>query len=129
MKTIFRFVLVSMLLIVAVPAYSGGAAMQMWKCQMNDDASEQAVKDRAAEWLKAAKTMKGGNNLEAYVYFPVAVNNMGETDLIFTVIAPSFAEWGMFWDSYEGSAAAATDKKNKLVDCPDSGLWESFKVK
>jgi hypothetical protein len=130
MKTIIRFVLVSMLLIVAVPAYSGGAAMQMWKCQINDDdASEQAVKDRAAEWLKAAKTMKGGENLEAYVYFPVAVNNMGETDLVFTVIAPSFAEWGMFWDSYQGSAAAAADKENKLVDCPDSGLWESFKVK
>lgn len=128
MKTIVGLMLISMLMIVAAPAFSGGAAMQMWKCEMDDDASEQDVKDRAAEWLKAAKTMKGGKNLEAHVYFPVAVNNMAETDLIFTVIAPSFAEWGMFWDSYGGSAAAAADKKNELVDCPDSAVWESFKV-
>ena len=129
MKFIVSAVLIAMLMIVAVPAYSGGVAMQMFKCEMDDDATEQHVKDRAAEWLKAAKTMKGGENLEAYVYFPVAVNNMAETDLIFTVVAPSFAEWGMFWDSYGGSAAAAADKKNELVDCPDSAVWESFKVK
>ncbi len=129
MKTIAGSVLFSMLMIVASPAFSGGAAMQMFKCEMDDDATEQQVKEHAAEWLKAAKTMKGGKNLEAYVFFPVAVNNMGETDLIFTVIAPSFAEWGTFWDSYGGSAAAAADKKNELVDCPDSAVWESFKVK
>ena len=129
MKTIVGLVLASMLMIVTAPAFSGGAAMQMWKCEMDDDASEQDVKDRAAEWLKAAKSMKGGENFQAYVYFPVAVNNMAETDLIFTVIAPSFAEWGMFWDSYAGSAVAAADKKNELVDCPNSAVWESFKVK
>ena len=129
MKFIIKAVLISILMIVAAPAYSGGVAIQMFKCAMDDDASEKDVKDRAAEWLKAAKTMKGGKNMEAYVYFPVAVNNMAETDLIFTVVAPSFAEWGLFWDSYGGSAAAAADKKNELVDCPDSAVWESFKIK
>jgi hypothetical protein len=129
MKVIVGLMLVSILMVVTAPAYSGGSAVQMWKCEMDDDASEQDIKDRAAKWLKAAKSMKGGKNLEAYVYFPVAVNNMGETDLIFTVVAPSFAEWGMFWDSYAGSAAAAADKNNKLVDCPDSAVWESFQVK
>ena len=128
MKTIVGLMLVSMLMIVAAPAYSGGVAMQMWKCELDEDASEQDVKDMAAKWLKAAKTMKGGENLEAYVNFPVAVNNMGETDMIFTIIAPSFAEWGMFWDSYGGSAAAEVDKQDDMVDCPNSALWESFKV-
>ncbi len=129
MKTIISLVLISILMIVAAPAYSGGVAVQMWKCEMDDAVTEKDVKDRAMDWLKAAKTMKGGKNLEAYVYFPVAVNNMAETDLIFMVVAPSFAEWGMFWDSYGGSAAAAADAKNELVDCPDSAVWESFKVK
>ncbi len=128
MKTILGLVFTSMLMIVAAPAFSGGVAMQMWKCEMDDDASEQDVKDRAAEWLKAAKTMKGGKNLEAYVNFPVAVNDTGESDLIFTVVAPSFEEWGRFWDSYGGSPAAAADNKNDLVVCPDSAVWESYKV-
>ena len=129
MKTIVGLMLISMLMIVASPAYSGGVAMQMWKCELDENASEQDVKDKTSKWLKAAKTMKGGENLEAFVFFPVAVNNMGATDMIFTVTAPSFAEWGMFWDSYAGSPAAATDNENDLVDCPDSALWESFKVK
>ena len=129
MKILVKLVLISMLIIIAAPAYSGGVAMQMWKCELDYDASEQDVKDMAAKWLKAAKTMKGGKNLEAYVNFPVAVNNMGETDMIFTVTAPSFEEWGKFWDSYVGSPAAEIDKMNDKVVCPDSGVWESFQVK
>jgi len=129
MKTIVSAVLISILMIVASPAYSGGVAVQMWKCEMDDDASEKDVRAHAAKWLKAAKTMKGGQNLEAQVYFPVAVNNMAETDLIFMIVAPSFAEWGIFWDSYGGSPAAAADKENDMVDCPNSAVWESFKVK
>lgn len=129
MKIIISAVLVSMLMIVAVPAYSGGVATQIWRCELDDDASEKDVKAHAAKWLKAAKTMKGGENLEAYVYFPVAVNNMAETDLIFMVTVPTFAEWGTFWDSYGGSAAAAADKENKLVACPGSAVWEVFKIK
>jgi len=129
MKTIIKAVLISMLMIVAAPAYSGGVAVQMFKCEMDDDASEKDVKAYAAKWLKAAKTMKGGENLEAYVYFPVAVNNMAETDMIITIVAPSFAEWGMFWDSYGGSAAAAADKEHDMIACPDSAVWESFKIK
>ena len=127
MKTILGLVFTSMLMIVAAPAYSG-VAMQMWKCELEEGVSEQGVIDMAADWLKAAKKVKGGERLEAYVNFPVAVNDTGDSDLIFTVIAPSFEEWGKFWDSYGGSPAAAADNKNDLVVCPDSAVWESFKV-
>ena len=128
MKIVLRAVLISILMVVAAPAFSGGNAMQMWKCEMDDDIDEAGVKAMAVKWLKAARTMKGGKNLQAHVLFPVAVNDSGDTDLIFTVTAPNFTEWGMFWDSYGGSAAAAADKENDLVDCPDSAVWESFKV-
>jgi len=128
MKTILGLVFTSMLMIVAAPAYSG-VAMQMWKCELDDGVPEQDVIDMAADWLKAAKTVKGGEGLEAYVYFPIAVNDTGESDLIFTVVAPSFEEWGKFWDSYGGSEAAAIEnKQNDKVVCPDSAVWESFKV-
>ena len=128
MKTILGLVFTSMLMIVAAPAYSG-VAMQMWKCELEEGVSEQGVIDMAADWLKAAKKVKGGERLEAYVNFPVAVNDTGDSDLIFTVIAPSFEEWGKFWDSYGGSEAAALEaKQSETVVCPDSAVWESFKV-
>ena len=129
MKHIIKAVLISMLMIVVAPAYAGGSAVQMFKCEMDDDASESDVKAYAAKWLKAARTMKGGENLEVSVFFPVAVNNMAETDMIIAVTAPSFAEWGLFWDSYGGSSAAAADKEHDMIACPNSAVWESFKIK
>jgi hypothetical protein len=46
------------------------------------------------------------------------------------VVAPSFKEWGRFWDNYLGSPAAGVDKRNReKVVCPNSVLWESIKVK
>ena len=129
MKTIVGLMLVFMMMFVAAPAFSGGVATQMWKCELADDATEEEVKAAAQEWLRAAKTMKGGERLEAYVYFPVAVNATGEMDVMFIVIAPTFEEWGKFWDNYAGSPAAEVDKRNEKVVCPNSVLWESIKIK
>ncbi len=127
MKTIVGLVLTSMLAIVAAPALSA-TAVQMWKCEMEDGTSEADVITGASEWLSAARTMKGGEKLEASVHFPVAVNNAGALDFMFMVVAPSFEEWGKFWDGYEGSPAAKLDTKN-IVACPDSAVWESIKIK
>jgi len=128
MNIIVRFVLVSILMIVAAPAYSG-EAVQMWKCEMDDDASETQVKAMSVKWLEAVKKQPGGEQFEAYVLFPIAVNATGEMDVMFVVVAPSFEEWGKFWDAYGGSPAAALERENEaLVVCPDSVVWESFKV-
>ncbi|MGB3564951.1 MAG: hypothetical protein WBH75_03860 [Thermoanaerobaculia bacterium] len=129
MNTILRLMLVAMLIIVATPAFSAEAT-QMWTCELDDDATEAQVIKGAQDWLAAAKTMKGGENLEAYVFFPVAVNATGETDAMFIVVAPTFKEWGEFWDGYSGSPAAKVDKANEeFAVCPDSVVWESIKVK
>lgn len=128
MKKILGLMLVAVLLISVAPAYAVRVS-QVFSCELDDDATEAEVKAGAKKWLEAAKGMKGGENLEAWVYFPVAVNDMGESDLLFFIVAPSFAEWGEFWDNYEGSPAAKVDKENQeMVVCPDSALWESFPV-
>jgi len=128
MKIVLTLILVSVLMMVAAPAYAAEAT-QMWKCEMEDGTSEADVTAMAAAWLKAAKTMPGGAGLKASVYFPVAVNMIGETDLIFAVSAPSFEEWGKFWDNYAGSPAEKVDALNQeKILCPDSGVWESIKV-
>jgi len=127
MKTIIRLIIVSILMMVAVPAWSG-SAVAVYQCEQGDDASEADVLAAVADWLQAAKAMKGGENIDAFVMFPMAAT-MGEFDLLFIVTAPSFAEWGAFMDGYEGSAAAEADKKYAdTAICPDSALWESFRM-
>lgn len=129
MKTVARSMIVLVMLFVVVPGFAGEAT-QMWRCEMDDGVTEQQVRDMAGEWLEAAKKIKGGENLKGYVFFPVAVNATGETDLMLIVVAPSFEEWGRLWDGYEGSEAAKLEQGHVAlgVVCPDSVLWESFKV-
>jgi len=126
MKSKFFWVIGMVMLLTAGPAFSG-QAMQMWNCGLEDGVSEADVEKRATEWLKAVRQLDGGKNLEAMVLFPIAVNATGQTDLIFMVTAPTFAEWGRFWDAYPSSDAAAGE--NSGMFCPDSVIWEAIKVK
>ena len=130
MKTMTQLVLFSvMMMMVAAPAFAGEAT-QVWRCEMDDDATEEEMTTMAREWLNAAKKLDGGKGLKAHVYFPIAVNASGEFDIMFVVVAPSFAEWGKFWDGYPNSPAAALEARhNEKVVCPDSMLWESIEVK
>ena len=121
---------VAVMAIAVSPAFAGGKATQMWRCELQDDATEDQVVAAAEKWLATAKTMKGGANLQAQVYFPVAVNDSGQSDMIFVVRAPTFKEWGEFWDGYKDSPTAKLDKEHEKFLVPtDSGLWESIKVK
>jgi hypothetical protein len=122
-------VLVLVLMVAVAPAYSAQAT-QVWSCEEEDEATEADLRAAAAEWLKAAKTMKGGENMEVSLFFPVAVDKTGEIDFLFVVSAPSFAEWGLFWDGYDGSPASKVDQgSNSKAICPDSALWETVEIK
>ena len=128
MRTRMFWMFVLVVMVAAAPAFSG-EAVQMWRCEVDDDATEEQIEAHAAEWLAAAKKVKGGENFKAAVLFPVAVNATGQMDVMFIVSAPSFAEWGTFWDNYEGSEAAKLESsQDEDVVCPDSVLWEAFKV-
>jgi hypothetical protein len=129
MKTIVMLIAVSMLMIVAAPAYSAEVA-QFFYCQEGVNATEEKMEAAASNWLKAAKTMKGGDGLKAYVYYPLAAKLPGNTDLFFVVVAPSAAAWGAFWDSYKNSPAEKADMENRdVVICTGSALMESIAVK
>ena len=85
MNKVVGLMLISVMLIVAVPA-NAVRVSQVFSCEQDDDATEEEINAGAAKWLKAAKTMKGGENMEAWVYYPVAVSDMGESDLLFIVV-------------------------------------------
>jgi hypothetical protein len=127
-KKVKEFMMIVALLAFAAPAYSG-SAMQIFLCTQDDETTDEQVDEIAAAWLKAAKGMKGGENLQGYLRFPISAD-IGEYDFAFVLVAPSFAEWGAFTDAYEGSPAEEVDDKfEEIADCEKSTLWESFEVK
>lgn len=128
MMKIARFVLISMFVLSANSAYAG-TPVQLWHCEMDDEATEEAVIAGIEKWLEAAKQLDGGEGLEMRVMFPVAVNAPGEYDIWVILTAPSFEDWGKFWDNYPDSDAGdVDDENNELFVCPGSALWDSTPV-
>ena len=127
MKIIGRLMLVFMLVIVAAPAYSA-EVVQIYNCEQDEDATDGDIKAVVGEWLKAAKKMKGGEQLRVYMRFPI-VGHMGEDDFTLVLRAPSLEEWAVFMSGYKGSALEEIDDRlEELCDCPDSSLWEIEKL-
>jgi hypothetical protein len=127
MKTLIRLMIISMLMVVASPAYSD--AIQIFNCEYEGDATEDDVTDMTGKWLAAAKTLKGGENLKVYIRFPVAAS-VDDVDFKFVLSTPDFAEWGAFTDAYELSVLEDIDDElDKVADCDDASLWEGGEVK
>ena len=82
----------------------------------------------ATKWLKAAKTVKGGENVQIAIRYPVAAA-VTEVDFKFVVMTPNFAEWGAFTDAYELSKLQEVDDELfKVANCGESSLWEGAMV-
>lgn len=122
-----RLIFAAMLMVIAAPAYSA-QAVHIFACEVDDELTEEKLEAAASAWLAAAKTMKGGANLKAFLHHPVAAK-MDNGDVLFLIVSPSLAEWGTFWDGYKGSAADKLDQANEDVACPDSALFEAVEIK
>lgn len=126
MKTLIRLMAIAMLMVFASPAYS--EAIQIFNCTFEGDATEDDLSNMAAKWLKAAKTVKGGENVQIAIRYPVAAS-VTDVDFKFVVVTPNFAEWGAFTDAYELSKLQEVDDELfKIANCGESSLWEGGMV-
>jgi hypothetical protein len=127
MKTLIRLMIISMLMVVASPVYA--EAIQIFNCEYEGDATEDDVFAMAGKWLAAAKSVKGGENLQIVVRFPVAAS-VDDIDFKFVLVLPTFAEWGTFTDAYDLSKLQEIDDELfKVADCNDASMWEGEVVK
>ena len=126
MKTLIRIMAISMLMIFASPAFS--ETIQIFNCTFEGDATEDDLNSMATKWLKAAKTLKGGENVQIAIRYPVAAS-VSEVDFKFVIVTPNFAEWGAFTDAYDLSKLQEVDDELfKVANCGESSLWEGGMV-
>ena len=127
MKTIIRLTVISMFMFLAAPAWSD-EVRHVFHCVQEDEANDDELAEIASEWVKAARKMNGGENIEVYVHFPVAAD-VGEVDFLFVVVAPSFKEMGLFLHAYDGSPLEEIDDRfDQLASCAHSALWDSITI-
>ena len=119
--------IVSIFMFIASPVHA--EAIQIFNCQYEGEATEDDVFDMAGKWLAAAKTLKGGENLQIVVRFPVAAS-VDDIDFKFVIVTPTFAEWGEFTDAYDASKLQEIDDElYKIAECNDASIWEGEAIK
>ena len=127
MNKLFRLMIISVLLLVAAPTWADDVR-HVYHCVQEPEAHDDALAEIASEWLAAARGMKGGENIEVFVHFPVAAD-VGEVDFLFVVVAPTFEEMGMFLHAYDGSPLEEIDDRfDQLASCANSGFWDSITI-
>jgi hypothetical protein len=125
-KRISGFFIAAILMAMVMPAQA--AVLHIWACTAHDGKSAEDVQAVSAAWLKAAKSMDGGADLQVILTTPFAAE--GDTGTFnFVVIAPSHGAYGTFNDGYEGSAAQKADAGFAgVAACSGSTIWESNPV-
>ena len=114
---------VSALMLVS-PFASAGNPVQMWKCNINGDVNEESVIAQASAWKKAASELPGGEGMNVWSLYPVAVGADGDgTDVMMVVGWESFSNYGEWWDAYPSSDVAQMERET--ITCHGSALWES----
>jgi len=126
-STILKFIFISILLAIVMPVHAA-SALQVWECTLKEGKTPQDAEAVSIAWLKAAQGLKGGDQMDVYLTYPVAAE-AGGGRFNFVMVVPSFADWGEFENGYEGSAAAkADDDFADIATCSGSSLWASVKM-
>ncbi len=121
-------VLIAILLMGLTTVAQASNVLQIWLCTTNEGKTMADIEVLSAAWLKAARSMKGGDQLDVYLDTPIASSEVGD-NFDFVLVAPSFETWGVFQDGYEGSPAQKADEDwFKVASCSSSSIWSSTKV-
>lgn len=127
-KTTFKLLAASALALIATPV-AANEFDHVWTCELNAGKSINDARAVSLLWLQAARTMKGGEQLQVFVNYPIVVSSSGSR-FDFVVRSPSLAAWGSFYDGYDpGSAVGKADEEfAEVATCSGSTMWESIKV-
>ena len=117
----------------AMAAFSAPVAANefdhVWSCELKPGKSLDDARAVARAWLAAAKSMKHGEHLQAFIRYPIIVSD-SENRFDFVVRAPSLAAWGAFYDTYDdGTPVAEADLEFAgVASCSGSTMWELVAV-
>ena len=82
-------------------------------------------------WLKTAKGMDGGADINVFVDYAIFSNTPNSEDgsFRFVLMTPDLKSWGILFNDYPDSPLAKADEVwGEVADCSDSSLLSSVKV-
>ena len=125
-KNIFASLLGGTFLLFAGSAAADGVT-HVWECEMDDDATYEQLESSSSEWTAAARKIDGVADLEVYLEFPMAGEELNE--FLFVMSLPSATAWGQFMDGYEGSEAETVDEEwGEIASCDEAMIFRSVSM-
>ncbi len=118
---------------LALSAFSASAfadsIIHMWTCELHSGKSADDLMAASSAWLKAAKKIKGGEDLEVYLDFRIAAN-VGDDEFNFILVAPDLETWGVWYGTSDPDSVMqdANDAWFEVASCSSSSLWNSVEI-
>ena len=105
------------------------SVVHIWTCELNDGKTGDDVVAASSAWFEVAKSMEGGEDLEAYLEFRIAAN-VGDDSFNFVLIAADAKTWGIWYDSDSPDSAMqdADIAWSEVAACSSSSLWSSVEI-
>ncbi len=123
-KIIIASLTASVMFLFIAPAYAD-AIVQKWNCKRLVGTTKDDVIAATSVWLKAAKKNEGGEDVKAFLEFPIAADTV-DGDFTFMVVFPDTKIWGDFSHDYADSPAGAAEEAwYEVATCLGSSIWES----
>ena len=109
---------------------SADSVLHIWSCQLNDGKTIQDAVDASSAWLKAAKTVEGGEDLAVYVDVGIAAN-VSDGHFNFVLVVADAKTWGTWYGAPDpdGVGAEAEAAWSEVAACSSSSMWNSIEIK
>lgn len=125
MKNALTYLIAGLALFALSGAVQADVTLQVWECELHDDATRAELVELSEAWTAAARSIEGAEETEVYLNYPIA-GDVDAREFLFVMVMPSATAWGMFEDGYPGSEAAIVDEKwGEVASCDESSLWSS----
>ena len=114
--------------VFAEPPTDADSIVDRWNCQLNNDKTPADLVAASSVWLKSAKSNEGGEDLEAFLEFPIEADT-GDDDFTIVLVFADRKTWDTFYHDYPNSPAGEAEKAwGEVATCTGASVWTSVKI-
>ena len=126
-KVIIASLTASVMFLFTAPAYAD-SIVHLWSCKLNDGKTGDDVIAASSVWLKAAKGNEGGEDVEAFLEFPIEADT-GDDDFTIVLVFADRKTWDTFYHDYPNSPAGEAEKAwDEVATCTGASVWASVEI-
>ena len=131
MKTIILSTPTALLMISFTATAYADSVLQIWSCKLNDEKTEDDLMKASSAWLKIAKGMDGGADINAYIDYAIFSNtpNSEAGSFSFVLMTPDLKSWAALYNDYPDSPLGKAEEAwGEVATCSDSSLVSSVQI-